>query len=172
MDTIESARLRLRPLTEADAEFICGLLNEPSFLQQIGDRGVRDLDSAKRYIADGPQAMYAEHGLGLLLVELKTVAGTGGEPIGMCGLLQRPTLPEPDLGYALKPAHWGRGYALEACAATLAWGRSARGIERVIAIVSPGNSPSIKVLEKLGMRREGRREMKPGDEVMIYGVAR
>lgn len=163
----ETARLRLRPLTLDDAPYVLGLLNEPSFIQHIGDKGARDLDGARKYLAEGPLAMYAEHGLGLWLVEERA----SGAPIGMCGLLQRPTLPEPDLGYAFTPAYWGRGYALEACRATLAWGRETKGLARILAIVSPGNAASIAVLRKLGMVEEGRREMRPGDEVLVFAWA-
>lgn len=165
MQTLETPRLRLRPLALDDAPFILGLLNEPSFIEHIGDKGARDLDGARRYLAEGPLAMYATHGLGLLLVESRAT----GEPLGMCGLLQRPTLPDPDLGYAFKPAHWGQGYALEACRAALAWARAERGLGRVLAIVSPGNAASIKVLRRLGMVEEGRRALTPGaDEVLVF----
>jgi len=160
----ETLRLTLRPLTLDDAPFTLELLNQPSYLEHIGDKGARDLDGARKYLTDGPLAMYAEHGLGLWLVEEKA----SGAPIGMCGLLQRPTLPEPDLGYAFIPAFWGKGYALEACRATLDWGRATRGLSRVLAIVSPGNAASIKVLTKLGMVEEGRREHRPGDEVLMF----
>jgi ribosomal-protein-alanine N-acetyltransferase len=161
----ETARLRLRPLTLDDAPYILGLLNEPSFLQHIGDKGARDLDGARRYLSEGPLAMYAAHGLGLWLVEERS----SGSPIGMCGLLQRPTLPEPDLGYAFTPAFWGQGYALEACRATLAWGRELRGFDRILAIVSPANAASIAVLRKLGMVEEGRRRLTPeADEVLVF----
>lgn len=167
MNPPETARLRLRPLTLDDAPFVLGLLNEPSFLEHIGDKGARDLDGARRYLAEGPLAMYAAHGLGLWLVEEKK----SGAPIGLCGLLQRPTLPEPDLGYAFKPASWGQGYALEACRATLAWGREAKGLTRILAIVSPGNAASIRVLEKLGMVDEGLRELTAGDPVRVFAYA-
>lgn len=160
----ETARLRLRPLTLDDAPFILGLLNEPSFLEQIGDKGARDLDGARRYLAEGPLAMYAAHGLGLWLVETKAE----GAPLGMCGLLQRPTLPAPDLGYAFVPAAWGRGYATEACRATLDWGREAKGLSRILAIVKPGNQASIAVLARIGMALVDRRELAPGDEVLVY----
>jgi RimJ/RimL family protein N-acetyltransferase len=161
----ETARLRLRPLTLDDAPFTLALLNDPAYLEHIGDKGVRDLEGARKYLTDGPLAMYAAHGLGLWRVEEKS----SGLAIGMCGLLQRPTLPEPDLGYAFLPRHRGRGYALEACRATLAWGREARSLARIVAIVSPGNAASIAVLRKLGMVEEGQRELKAGDPVLVFG---
>jgi RimJ/RimL family protein N-acetyltransferase len=66
---IETERLALRELTADDAAFIVELLNDPSFLRYIGDRGVRTIDDARRYIETGPRASYAQHGFGLYLVE-------------------------------------------------------------------------------------------------------
>ncbi|QWP77441.1 GNAT family N-acetyltransferase [Lysobacter sp. K5869] len=151
MPTIQTERLTLRELAAGDAGFILELLNEPGFLGGIGDRGVRDLDGALRYIQDGPAASYARHGYGLWRVELRD----GGEPIGICGLLRRDTLPEPDLGYAFLQRHWQRGYAVEAGEAVLRYARDALALPQVLAIVSPGNAASIKVLERLGMHAQG-----------------
>ncbi|QQP95033.1 GNAT family N-acetyltransferase [Lysobacter enzymogenes] len=151
MPTIQTERLTLRELAAGDAGFILELLNEPGFLGGIGDRGVRDLDGALRYIQDGPAASYARHGYGLWRVELRD----SGEPIGISGLLCRDTLPAPDLGYAFLQRHWQRGYAVEAGEAVLRYAREALALARVLAIVSPGNAASIKVLERLGMREEG-----------------
>ncbi len=147
---IETDRLRLTPLSEDDAEFIAGLLNEPSFLRYIGDRGVRNADDARRYIRDGPVASYARHGYGLLRVGLKPA----GTPIGICGVLRRDTLPEPDLGFSLLPAFWSQGYALEAAEAALRHAREILGVGRVLAITTTDNEPSMRLLGKLGFRFE------------------
>src|SRR5690349_9858902 len=112
---IETPRLHIRPFSFNDAPFILRLLNEPSFLQHIGDKGVRDLEGAKVYLTNGPMASYARHGHGLMAVVLKAT----GEPIGMCGLLKRDNLEHPDLGYAFLPEFWSKGYAREAAKATL-----------------------------------------------------
>lgn len=149
--TLLTQRLRLRPLTEADAAFILELLNDPDFIRQIADRGVRDLDSAREYLRKGPLASYAEHGHGLLMVETRADA----EPLGICGLVRRPGLAHPDLGYALLPAGRGSGYASEAGAAVLAHAREVLGHARVLAIVNPDNLRSISVLERLGFAAEG-----------------
>jgi ribosomal-protein-alanine N-acetyltransferase len=161
-------RLVLRRLELDDASFLVRLLNEPSFLENIGDRGVRDAQDAHRYLRDGPMAMYAKYGFGLWHVALKT----DGTAIGMCGLLKRETLPDPDLGYAYLPQHWGNGYALEAAEATLRHGAGKFGLRRVIAVVSQGNAGSIRVLEKIGMRFERMHSMDPGKaDVRLYGRA-
>jgi RimJ/RimL family protein N-acetyltransferase len=155
---LETARLLLRPLTADDAPFILELVNEPSWLRFIGDRGVRNLDDARRYVAEGPGAMYARHGVGLLLVESKE----GGEPLGICGLIRRDALPDVDIGFAFVPRHWGKGYAHESAAAVLDHGRRDLGLRRIVAITSVDNESSIRLLEKLGMKYEQTIRM-PGD---------
>lgn len=148
--TIETERLVLRRLTLDDAEFILGLLNEPSFLQYIGDKGVRTLDDARDYLLKGPIATYEKHGFGLYLVLLKA----GQIPIGMCGLLKRDTLPDVDIGFSYLPQFWGKGYALESALAVLDEGKCVFGLERIVGLVKPGNQGSIRVLQKLGMKFE------------------
>lgn len=143
---IDTARLALTELSDADAEFIRGLLNEPSFLRYIGDRGVRTVEDARRYIQDGPVAMYAKYGYGLLRVGLRQ----DGTPIGICGVLKRDALPGPDLGFSLLPAYWSRGFAFEAADAVVRDVRRRLGLGRILAITSPDNDASIRLLGKLG----------------------
>ena len=151
MIEFETARLRLRRLEAGDAAFILRLVNEPSWLRFIGDRGVRDLDDARKYIVDGPQRMYGTYGFGLLLVERSCDA----VPLGLCGLIKRDTLPDVDIGYALLPEFWGNGYAREAAAATLRRARDTHRLERVVAITNPDNGPSGRLLASIGLRLEG-----------------
>lgn len=165
---LETPRLSLRRLEPDDAEFLVGLLNQPSFLANIGDRGVRDANDARRYLREGPMAMYGRFGFGLWLLSRRD----DGAPIGMCGLLKRDTLPDVDVGYALLPQFWGQGYALEAVQATLRHAASKFGLKRVIGVVSEGNVASIRVLEKAGMRFERMVSMQPGEpEIRLYGLA-
>ena len=161
----ETDRLQLRRFTPADAAFALRLLNEPSFIQNIGDRGVRDLAQAVRYLEDGPLASYAKHGHGLELVLLKET----GQPIGMCGLLKRDAFIDRDVGYAFVPESWSKGYAREAVAATLAQARDGLKLEAVAAFVSPGNAPSIRLLEKFGFVETGRAQVTPGaPEALVF----
>jgi RimJ/RimL family protein N-acetyltransferase len=146
----ETARLALRLFTAADAAFLVELLNEPSFLRYIGDKGVRTEADACRYLETGPLASYARHGFGLLRVGLRE----SGEPVGMCGLLKRDWLDDPDIGFAFRPRFGRRGYALEAASAVLAHARDRLGLRRVVAITTPDNEPSIGLLGKLGFRFE------------------
>ncbi|QFU22366.1 GNAT family N-acetyltransferase [Shewanella eurypsychrophilus] len=146
MIVLETTRLRLRHVRLTDAEFILELLNTPGFIDNIGDRGVRDLLQAETYLIDGPISSYQQNGFGLYLVERKE----SGEAIGLCGLVKRPQLDEPDLGYAFLPAFWGKGYAIESSLAVVEYSKRL-AISQLLGIVSPGNDPSIAVLEKLGM---------------------
>ena len=143
---LETDRLRLRRLTPGDAPFIFELVNEPSFIENIGDRNVRSEEDAVRYIQDGPMASYERYGYGLYKVELRQTS----TPIGICGPLKRETLEYPDIGFAFLPPFWGQGYALESSAAVMNYSREVLGLNDIAAITTPTNEPSIKLLGKLG----------------------
>lgn len=166
MSVIETLRLRLEHLVLDDAPFILQLVNEPSWLQFIGDKGVRNLDDARGYLSNGPLAMYERHGFGLYRVTLKST----GEAIGLCGLLKRDTLEHVDIGYALFPAYWGQGYAAEATGATRDYARDTLRLPRLLAICSPDNARSIALLQKLGLTYEDTREFTPGVPSVVYGA--
>lgn len=155
----DTQRLTLRRLDEGDAAFVLELLNEPPFLRFIGDRGARTLDDARRYILNGPQQSYARLGFGLYRVDLRA----DGQPLGICGLIKRDTLDDVDLGFAFSERHWGHGYAYEAAAAVMRQAREVHGLERVVAITSPDNEASMRLLGKLGFRFERQVRLKPDD---------
>jgi ribosomal-protein-alanine N-acetyltransferase len=162
---LKTSRLSLRRMSVDDSEFILTLLNEPSFLRHIGDKGVRTQADACRYIMTGPVASYERHGFGLLVVELKDT----GEPIGMCGLLKRESLSDADLGFAFLARFWSKGYAFESASAVLAWARRALGLGRILAVVSPDNVASISLLSKLGFRFERTTRLsEEGPEVRLF----
>ena len=146
MNVLETERLILRRFVVEDAQFVLNLVNEPSFLRYIGDKKIRTLDDARQYILSGPVASYERHGFGLCLVELRE----SHAPIGMCGLLKREELPEPDIGFALLPEFCNKGFAFEAGAAVLQDARERLGLQRVLAITSLDNEASIKLLQRLG----------------------
>lgn len=167
IDPIETERLILRPLTEGDAGFIFELVNDPSFIQNIGDRNVRTLEDAKRYITNGPVASYARNGFGLYLVELKDT----GQPIGMCGLIRRNMLNDVDIGYAYLPRYWSKGYAIEAALAMKQYAREVIGLKRMVAVVDPQNTGSIRLLEKLGMTFERMVKLAEDDiELKLFSI--
>ncbi|MDB5936150.1 MAG: family N-acetyltransferase [Massilia sp.] len=158
MHILDTERLRLRTLAPGDAPFYLQVVNEPAFIEFIGDRGIRTVDAARQAIADGPVAMQATLGHSLYMVERKQ----DGAPIGMCGLIKRETLPGVDIGYAFLPQYGGKGYATEAAAGVLAYA-AGLGIRRVLAITSPANAASNAVLKKVGMRFEEMVYLTPDD---------
>lgn len=145
----ETERLTLRTITLDDAPFYLSLVNEPSFIENIGDRGERTLDQARQSLTNRQLASQAEHGYSMYLVQLHD-----GTPIGMCGLVRRDTLECTDLGYAFMPAYWGKGYAVEAARAVLDHAHRDIGLNRLLGITYPGNAGSIAVLTSLGFRFE------------------
>jgi len=147
MNQIKTERLTLRQFTLNDADFILKLLNEPSFIQNIGDRGVRRQSDAKKYLENGPMSSYAKNGFGLLAVTLNDT----GQSIGMCGLIKREALEDVDIGYAFLPKFWSKGYALESAQAVMKYAAEVVRLKRVVAIVDPNNAGSIRLLEKIGM---------------------
>ncbi|MDN3019083.1 GNAT family N-acetyltransferase [Paenibacillus sp. BSR1-1] len=150
MKVMETDRLILRWLTPDDDAFILELLNEPSWIRFIGDKGVRTLEDARNYILTGPMDMYTRQGFGLYLTELKD----GGIPIGICGLIKRDSLENVDIGFAFLSRFQSKGYGYEAASATLEYGIEKLGFNRIVAITSKDNDHSSNLLEKIGMKFE------------------
>lgn len=148
MQILSTSRLNLRQMTTADDAFMLSLLNEPSWLRFIGDRGVRTVEQAQAYLLNGAIDNYARLGFGFYLVERKE----DGTAIGMCGLAQREFLDYPDLGFAYFPEFNGQGYAYEAAAAVLVYAKQQLGLSRILATTRLDNLRSAQLLEKLGMR--------------------
>jgi [ribosomal protein S5]-alanine N-acetyltransferase len=156
----------VRWLDVSDSEFILKLLNEPGWLQYIGDKGIRSLEDAEKYILTGPRSMYERNGFGLFVTEIKETH----TPIGLCGLIKRDGLEDVDIGYAFLAAHQSRGYAYEAAKGTIDFARRL-DLKRIVAITTKDNAPSSKLLEKLGMKLEGYTTL-PNDteELKLYGI--
>ncbi len=167
MNLIESDRLVLCKLSINDAPFILELLNDPGWIQFIGDKGIRNIDDACEYILNGPVKSYREFGFGLFLVKLKK----GGIPIGICGLIKREYLENVDVGFAFLPRFRGKGYAAEAAFACIKFGKKKFGLNRIEAITQSDNVGSIKVLEKIGLKFVKMITL-PGEDspVRLYGA--
>ena len=150
MNVIETPRLVLRWFTLDDAAFVVELLNEPGWKQFIGDRGVRDLETARAYIQRALLDAYARQGFGLYAIAGKD----DGLLRGMCGLIRREGLEDVDIGFVLLSRYEGQGLAYEAAAATLVYAREVVGLARVVAITAVNNHRSAKLLQRLGMTYE------------------
>lgn len=147
---LETERLLLEEFSPDDAAFMLELLNTPSWLQYIGDRGVRTLDEARQYIQNGPLKSYAQFGFGPYVVRLKS----SGIPIGLCGLFKRETLDDIDIGFAFLPEYASKGYGYESASAVMTYAADHLGLTRIIGLTTAVNHNSIRLLEKLGLRLE------------------
>ncbi len=164
----ETQRLRLQAVTVDDSELMLAVWNDPAYLRNVADRGIRTLGQARAAIAGGAQKLFENYGYGPYTVSLKS----SSIMIGICGLFRREFLVDPDIGFTLLHDYCGKGYAGEAAVAVLEHARNDLGIERLTAIVSPTNAPSIGLIEKLGMHFE-RMVTMPGeaDAIRLYSIA-
>ncbi|HOX83970.1 MAG TPA: GNAT family N-acetyltransferase [Chryseolinea sp.] len=156
-------RLKLRQFELSDAEFIVELVNTPGWLEFIGDRNIKSVESANEYLQNGPLKSYAENGFGLWLVELKSDRTS----IGMCGILKRDSLENPDIGFAFLPDFVGKGYAFEMVTATLKYALYSIKLKTIFAITIPTNVRSRKLLEKLGFRYSDTIRLSPESETLF-----
>ena len=168
MHVLETDRLILRRFTPNDAEFIFRLVNDPSWLRFIGDRGVRTEDDARAYVERALLGSYARFGFGLWVVELKH----SSDAVGLCGLVKRDGLVDVDVGFALLPRARGLGHAREAVVAVLDLAGRAFGLTRVVAIANPDNHASLRILENTGFLREGTvRVVADGPELALLAAS-
>ncbi|MEQ1823572.1 MAG: GNAT family N-acetyltransferase [Fimbriimonadaceae bacterium] len=159
---IQTERLALRNLTFDDAPFIYELLNDPAWLEHIGDRGVKNLDDARAYIQNGPMKMLADTGFALQVVELEGVA------IGLCGLLKRDYLECPDIGFAFLPKYRGQGYAFEAALGVCRYAGETLNLPKILAICSPANGASANLLINLGFVNVGTLSLPDYGESLLW----
>lgn len=157
----ETSNLLVREFILDDAQFIIELLNSPGWLQYIGDRNIKSIEDAEKYLLKGPLDSYKKNGFGLWNVISKET----GTAIGMCGLIKRDTLDSPDIGFAFLPAYAGNGYGYEVATATLEYAVSILGMTKVLAITLPDNIASVKLLQKIGLSFDS--DIQMGDETLM-----
>ena len=162
---ISTKRLRLRAVSVDDTDLMLAVWNDPAFMQNVADRGIRTHEDAREAIRSGAQKLFDEYGYGPYCMSLKT----DGTLIGICGLFRRENLDDPDIGFAVLPEYCGKGYAGEAAIAVVEYARTTLGVTALTAIVSPLNAPSIGLIEKLGLTFKRMITM-PGDshEIRLY----
>ncbi|RUO80196.1 RimJ/RimL family protein N-acetyltransferase [Idiomarina tyrosinivorans] len=148
MTLFETQRVTVRQLSLNDAEWLLALFNSQGFIRYIGDREIRTVAQAKRYIQQGPLKSYQETGLGLYAVEAQTTA----TPVGVVSLLKRDYLEHIDVGYAMLPEHQGQGYALAATAGLIDYARWRFALSQIDAISQADNQASIMLLQRLQFR--------------------
>lgn len=151
MPLIETERLLIENAELTDSSFIFKLLNSPTWLQFIGDRGIATLKDAERYIQESLNKSYEQKGYGLYKITLSS----NHSSIGLCGFLKRDYLESVDLGFALLPEFEGKGFAFEAAKAIMIFGWEELKLSPILAITSKENKRSQKLLGKLGFNKKG-----------------
>jgi len=161
--SIQTHRLLLRKVTIKDAPFFLELLNDPSWIQFIGDRNVNTIEDAEKIISNKYLASYAENGFGSYLVIEKSTQ----KSIGLCGLYKRVDLQYPDIGFAFLSDCQGKGYGFESAKTILEDALNELSFEKILAFTLEDNVASIKLLEKLGLHRAGVYQPAGDDEVLL-----
>ncbi|MBT1451945.1 GNAT family N-acetyltransferase [Glaciecola sp. XM2] len=146
MILFETDRLLIRHFTLDDTDYVLSQLNEKPFIDFIADRGVRTRLDAKNYLQNAPIASYQSNGFGLNMVMLKDTQ----IPIGMCGLVKRPELASPDLGFAFLERYWGKGYAKEASKTVMFDALNVHKLNAILGVTKPENIASQRLLQTLG----------------------
>lgn len=143
---LETERIIIREATLTDAPFFLKLLNEEGYIKNIRDSLVRSVEAAEKFIQDFYLKSYETNGFGLYLLECKS----SDAPLGVCGLVKRPELSFPDLGFALLETESGKGYIQESAQMVLRYSREELRLSELTAITSKDNNRSANTLLKLG----------------------
>ncbi len=147
---IETERTYLRLPSTADAVFMLKLLNDPEFIRFTGDRGIRDLSEARTYIAEKLIGLHQEQGFTLYVVKRRT----DGELLEISGLVKRPNLDAPDIGFGFLTEHCGQGIGTETARAVLTFAHQTLGYRKLYGITQSDNHASIRLLGKIGLTRK------------------
>lgn len=124
------------------------MVNDPDWIKYIGDRNVKNIEDAEKYISERIIKSYNQYGFGLYLV----IEKLSGANTGICGLLKRDYLDDPDVGFAFLPQFRGKGYTFESASAIIKYGIDNFGMNKLSAIIKWNNERSITVLMKLGFK--------------------
>ncbi len=161
----ETKRLEHRALTVDDKEAFFALNSDPDVMRFTGEPRLRSLEEAGEAIAHYPDFDTVGYGRwGCVLKESRSI-------IGFCGLKYLNEFDDVDVGFRFLPRYWGRGLATEACTASIAFGFDVLRLGRIIGLVLEENLASIRVLEKVGMRRDGSITYE-GETVLRYEISR
>jgi ribosomal-protein-alanine N-acetyltransferase len=154
---LETERLILRHQQASDVPDLVDLWADPEVTRYLG--GPRDRVWLRSVFEETAHDPHAEPYDLWPLIEKES-----GQLVGHCGLLEKKVegRPEIELTYVLAPAAWGKGYATEVGRALVRYA-FARGIERLIALIEPGNAASERVAVKVGMRLD-REVVRPGGD--------
>jgi RimJ/RimL family protein N-acetyltransferase len=166
MDTLETDRLLLRRFRESDFGAYAEMCADPEVMRYLGDGLPLARPMAWRNLA-----MMVGHwtlrGYGLWAVEERST----GVLVGRIGFWNPEGWPGFELGWTLRRAYWGRGYATEGARAALQVAFARMGHPHVISLIHPDNAASIRVAQRLGERLVGSTELM-GKPALVYRITR
>lgn len=148
---METERLTLLPTALSDAPFLLQLMNQPKWKANIGNRNLKTINDAERYVQEKMLPHFKTHGFGNYIIRLKSTS----TPIGNCGLYVRPNLPQADIGYSLITQYEGKGYAIEAAKCMKQAAINSFKLKQLYGYTSKENKASQNLLLKLGMKLNG-----------------
>ena len=160
---LETQRLRLVEAQDSDDTFFFKLLNSPNWLEFIGNRNIHTLKDARDYIQKSLINSYQTNGYGLYKMILKK----NMKDIGICGLVKRPTLDHPDIGFAILPAFEKKGYTIEAAKGILTYAKTILRLEKILAITTLENTGSQRILSKIGLTQTNSIPYQGNGETML-----
>ena len=163
---LETERLRLRGLRGSDFEDYAALYADPAVTRFIGDGAAWDRGRAWRHLAFAIGHWQLE-GTGVWVAEMRTT----GAFVGIIGFWEPATWPGFELAGHLARRFWGKGYATEGARAAMAYAFDVLCRERLISLVNPANHASIRFVERIGERLEGRTDFL-GHQYLLYGLDR
>ncbi len=167
MTPIETPRVTLREFTAADAQRWWQLQCDPRMSRYTADGGVQSAEEIERILRDVVCADYRTYGYGRWAV----IHREHDQLIGFSGLKYLPQHDEVDIGYRFAPDYWGQGLATESSAAVMEYGWNVLQLQRIVGMVLPENTASVRVLEKLGLGFV-RHEQEDGETVAVYAAER
>ena len=147
---IETERLLIRPFKTEDIEPAFLMDSDPEVNRYTGESGNVSIKETEKRIVENVFGDYEKYGYGRLAVVLKSE----NKFIGFTGLKYLEDMDEVDLGYRFMKAYWGKGFATESAKACLNLAFEKLQLNRLIAMVLPENTASIRVLEKLNFEYE------------------
>lgn len=162
--TIETERLLLQPMSTDDAEFIYELYNSPKFIEFIGDRKIRTVHDAEKYITEKFLPQLEKLGFGNYLIVLKD----GNKKVGGVGIFERDGLEVHDIGFSFLPEFEGKGYGYESASKLMEVGFKEFGLKKISAITTKANISSQKLIEKLGLKFQKTVRLPNDEEELLY----
>ncbi len=163
---LETERLILRKFTSDDLGKLIETRSDDEVIKYLGGRRLQNPEAIEKRLQFYMDC-YAKFGFGMCAMSWKET----GEMFGWSGLQPLDGRSEIEVGYGMTKEFWGKGIGYECAMAWLKYGFETAGLERIVAVASPENTGSWRIMEKCGMRYE-KTEMHYGMECVFYQISK